>query len=126
MKILVACEESQTVCIEFRKLGHEAFSCDIQPCSGGHPKWHIQGDVIPLLKEKWGEKNHHPLTWFSIIGEKYGEMCKAFNQYYLVGDAETSDFNHFEDMQREAIQVAASCVAMLECIDRQAEKGLAP
>ena len=53
MKILVACEESQAVTIELRKLGHEAYSCDILPCSGGHPEWHIQQDVTPLLKEKW-------------------------------------------------------------------------
>lgn len=49
MNILVACEESQAVCKEFRKLGHEAYSCDIVSCSGGHPEWHIQGDVLPLL-----------------------------------------------------------------------------
>lgn len=49
MKVLIACEESQTVCIEFRKLGHEAYSCDIQDCSGGHPEWHIQKDVLSLL-----------------------------------------------------------------------------
>lgn len=53
MKVLVACEESQAVTIEFRKLGHEAYSCDIEPCSGGHPEWHLQQDVIPLLKENW-------------------------------------------------------------------------
>ena len=46
MKILIACEESQTVCKAFRKKGHEAYSCDIQECSGGHPEWHIQGDAI--------------------------------------------------------------------------------
>lgn len=49
MKVLVACEESQRVCTEFRKRGHEAFSCDLQPCSGGHPEWHIQDDVLPIL-----------------------------------------------------------------------------
>lgn len=49
MKVLVACEESQRVCTAFRERGHEAFSCDILECSGGHPEWHIQGDVIPLL-----------------------------------------------------------------------------
>jgi len=49
MKILIACEESQAVCKEFRKLGHEAFSCDILPCSGGHPEWHIQGDVLEIM-----------------------------------------------------------------------------
>lgn len=53
MKILVACEESQAVTIELRRLGHEAYSCDILPCSGGHPEWHLQQDVIPLLREKW-------------------------------------------------------------------------
>ena len=49
MNVLVACEESQQVCKAFRAHGHNAFSCDIQECSGGHPEWHIQGDVLPLL-----------------------------------------------------------------------------
>lgn len=49
MKVLVACEESQRVCTAFREKGHEAYSCDLQPCSGGHPEWHIMQDVIPLL-----------------------------------------------------------------------------
>jgi hypothetical protein len=49
MKILVACEESQAVTIEMRKLGHEAFSCDLQGCSGGHPEWHILGDALELI-----------------------------------------------------------------------------
>lgn len=49
MNILIACEESQSVCKEFRKRGHNAFSCDILEPSGGHPEWHIQDDVLPLL-----------------------------------------------------------------------------
>ena len=49
MNVLIACEESQAVCKEFRRLGHNAFSCDIQECSGGHPEWHIKQDVLPLL-----------------------------------------------------------------------------
>ena len=49
MKVLVACEESQAVCKAFRKKGHEAYSCDIIECSGGHPEWHIMQDVLPLL-----------------------------------------------------------------------------
>jgi len=52
MKILVACEESQAVTIELRRLGHEAYSCDIEPCSGGHPEWHIQQNVLSLLNGK--------------------------------------------------------------------------
>ena len=53
MRVLVACEESQTVTKELRRLGHEAYSCDVQECSGGHPEWHLQQDVIPLLAEPW-------------------------------------------------------------------------
>lgn len=49
MNVLIACEESQRVCQAFRDKGHRAFSADIQECSGGHPEWHILGDVIPLL-----------------------------------------------------------------------------
>ena len=49
MNVLVACEESQRVCTAFREKGHNAFSCDILPCSGGHPEWHIQGDVLKIL-----------------------------------------------------------------------------
>ncbi|MBQ7291062.1 MAG: hypothetical protein IJW76_04995, partial [Clostridia bacterium] len=82
MKILIACEESQTDCKAFRERGHEAFSCDIQECSGGRPEWHIQGDVLPLLKEKWDLIIAHPpctyLTttgnrWFNV--ERYGEKA---------------------------------------------------
>ena len=49
MNVLVACEESQRVCMAFRERGHEAYSCDIQECSGGHPEWHIKGDVLPII-----------------------------------------------------------------------------
>lgn len=49
MKVLVACEESQRVCMAFREKGHEAYSCDIVDQSGGHPEWHIMADVLPLL-----------------------------------------------------------------------------
>jgi len=52
-RILIACEESQAVTIAFRELGHEAYSCDIEPCSGRHPEWHLQQDVIPLLDDYW-------------------------------------------------------------------------
>ena len=73
MKILVACEESQAVTIELRKLGHEAYSCDIIPCSGGHPEWHIMQDVLPLLNGdccfKTADDKQHFITgkWDMII-----------------------------------------------------------
>jgi hypothetical protein len=53
MNVLVACEESQRVCTAFREKGHNAFSCDIQECSGGHPEWHIQGDVLKILNPSY-------------------------------------------------------------------------
>lgn len=53
MLVLVACEESQAVTVELRKKGITAYSCDILPCSGGHPEWHLQGNVIPLLSKHW-------------------------------------------------------------------------
>ena len=60
MKILVACEESQTVTKALRELGHEAYSCDLLPGSGGHPEWHHTGDVIPLLKNGYDMMIAHP------------------------------------------------------------------
>lgn len=53
MRVLIACEESQAVCIAFRGKGHEAYSCDTQECSGGHPEWHLRVDALELLKMKW-------------------------------------------------------------------------
>jgi hypothetical protein len=52
MKILIGCEESQAVCKEFRRLGHEAFSCDLQECSGGHPEWHFKMDIFKVIKKE--------------------------------------------------------------------------
>ena len=60
MKILIACEESQTVCIAFRERGHEAYSADTQDCSGGHPEWHIKGDVLQRLNDGWDMMIAHP------------------------------------------------------------------
>lgn len=70
MKILVACEESQAITIELRKLGHQAYSCDILDCSGGHPQWHIKGDAIT---EAYSGKYdmmiaHPPCTYLSVSG----------------------------------------------------------
>ena len=73
MKVLVACEESQAVTKQLRRLGHEAFSCDIEKCSGGHPEWHIMCDVIPLLNGDCafntmdGENHYISGRWDMII-----------------------------------------------------------
>lgn len=72
MKVLVACEESQAVCIAFRELGHEAYSCDIQPCSGGHPEWHLQVDALEMLKLKWDLIiAHPPCTYLTNAGARW-------------------------------------------------------
>lgn len=74
MKVLVACEESQAVCKEFRRLGHEAYSCDVIECSGGHPEWHIKDDVLKYINGKqaifWtsdGVGHITPKRWDMII-----------------------------------------------------------
>lgn len=72
MNVLIACEESQTSCIEFRKLGHNAYSCDIQACSGGFPEWHIKGDCLSLIDGFCSfftsdGVNHYISSWDLII-----------------------------------------------------------
>jgi hypothetical protein len=69
MRVLIACEESQAVTKEFRKLGHEAFSCDILPCSGGHPEWHYQQDVFEVINMGWDLMiAHPPCTYLAVSG----------------------------------------------------------
>ena len=74
-KVLIACEESQAVCIEFRKLGIEAYSCDILNCSGGHPEWHIQGNVLDQLNKGWHMMiAFPPCTHLAASGAKHFEQ----------------------------------------------------
>lgn len=103
MKVLVACEESQRVCAEFRRLGHEAYSCDIQECSGGHPEWHIQDDALAYINgyamfytadgkehcipEEWDLLiAHPPCTYLSNVGAT--RLCKVI------------DGKHYVDLER--------------------------
>lgn len=77
MKVLVACEESQAVTKELRRLGHEAYSCDIVPCSGGHPEWHLQVDATELLKMQWDMIiAFPPCTHLAVSGARYFEQKK--------------------------------------------------
>lgn len=73
MKILVAGEESQAITIAFRNKGHEAYSCDLQDCSGGHPEWHIKGDYIPIIKSRiWDLIIYHPdCTYMAVSGNRW-------------------------------------------------------
>lgn len=73
MNVLIGCEKSQTVCIEFRKLGHEAFSCDLQECSGNYPEWHLQTDIFDAIKLKdWDFIGLHPVcTKMTLSGNRH-------------------------------------------------------
>ena len=74
-RILIACEESQAVCIEFRKLGHEAFSCDIQESSGGHPEWHYQQDIFEVIDKGWDMMiAFPPCTHLAVSGARHFEQ----------------------------------------------------
>ena len=85
MRVLVACEESQEVCKAFRALGHEAYSCDIEPCSGGHPEWHLQVDALELLKMRWDMiLAFPPCTYLSNAGAKHLFRGGVLNQEALV------------------------------------------
>ena len=77
LRVLVACEESQEVCKAFRELGHEAFSCDTLPCSGGHPEWHIQDDVLKHLDDGWDLMiAHPPCTHLAVSGAAWFKYKK--------------------------------------------------
>ena len=99
MKVLVACEESQRVCTEFRKLGHEAYSCDIEPCSGGHPEWHIQDDVLPLLNGNCDFKTVNG-DMYHLIGK--WDMIIAFPPCTHLA---VSGSRHFEEKRLDGRQI---------------------
>ena len=124
MKVLVACEESQRVCEAFRKEGFETYSCDLIDCSGGHPEWHIQQDVIPLIDGKCtfktndGTKHyidrwdliiaHPPCTYLTVTGnkwfniEKYGDKAR---ERYRLRDRDINFFMSFINADCDHIAV---------------------
>lgn len=93
MKVLVACEESQEVCKAFRALGHEAYSCDIEPCSGGHPEWHLRCDALELLKIQWDMiLAFPPCTYLSNAGAKHLFRGGILNQERYQKGLEAKEF----------------------------------
>lgn len=107
-RVLVACEESQAVTIQLRALGHEAYSCDLYECSGGHPEWHIQGDVTPLLKEHWDMIiAFPPCTYLSGAGaiHYYGKKAKNVPQRVEKGIAARDFFLMFYNADCQKICV---------------------
>ena len=109
MNVLIACEESQAVCKAFREKGHNAFSCDILPCSGGHPEWHIQDDVLNILDGdcifttsdgvdkyitgKWDLIiAHPPCTYLSNAGARFLYPKGILNEERLAKGLEAKEF----------------------------------
>lgn len=120
MNVLVACEESQEVCKAFRERGHRAFSCDLEPCSGGHPEWHIQADCIPLLNGDCSFKTadththtqrgqwdliiaHPPCTYLTVTGNRWFNVARY-------GDAARERLANREDAAEFFMQIVnAKC-----------------
>lgn len=93
MRVLVACEESQEVCKAFRARGHEAYSCDIQDCSGGHPEWHIKGDALQLLDQQWDLIiAHPPCTYLTNAGAVRLRVNGEINQERMAKAIEAKEF----------------------------------
>ena len=125
MKVLITHEESQTVCKEFRLLGHEAYSCDLLPCSGGHPEWHIQadvfdvlnpfnfffnaqnGDLIEMTYRKWDFVGMHP---------ECTRLTVAANKYY--GAKYADRFPNIHEQRAEAVEHFLKCAKVLENIGK--------
>lgn len=121
MNVLIACEESQRVCVAFRKRGHNAYSCDIQECSGGHPEWHIQENVLEIINgncvfvtmdgklhkdishSEWDIIiAHPPCTYLTVTGnrwfniEKYGDKAKERHEKRIQAFQFFMEFIHAE------------------------------
>jgi site-specific DNA-cytosine methylase len=127
MKVLVACEESQAVCKAFRERGHEAFSCDIIECSGGHPEWHIHGDVLKVLNPKQISSSFYGIVFKTMDGTAHRvdgkwdliiahppctRLCSSGQRWLYWGDMEYKALKLAE--QRAAI-VFFMRIALADC-----------
>lgn len=115
MNVLVACEESQEVCKAFREKGHEAFSCDIQPCSGGHPEWHIMGDVLQYING-----NCQFFTWGGVWHNIHGAWDLLI-AHPPCTDLAVSGARWFREKQMDYRQQKA-CVFFMQMILSNAER----
>ena len=111
MKVLVACEESQAVTKEFRLLGHEAYSCDILDCSGGHPEWHLKKDLSEVIKDKWDMIiAFPPCTYLTVSGLHWNKR----NQGRAKKTEEAIDFFMMfanADCDKIAIENPVGCIS---------------
>lgn len=120
VRVLVACEESQRVCTEFRRLGCEAYSCDIEPCSGGHPEWHIQADVLPLLN---GDHSFRTVDGTRHTVDGKWDMIIAFPPCTYMTNAGAVRMRVNGELVRERYQKAMEAKAFfLRIMDADCEK----
>lgn len=110
MRVLVACEESQEVCKAFRVRGHEAYSCDIQACSGGHPEWHIMLDAVEVAYTgQWDLMiAHPPCTYLCVAGAQYLHDVvvnpRRPGDHILIGDARRSAMRSASEFFKQLLQ----------------------
>lgn len=144
MKILIACEESQTVCKEMRRLEHECYSCDIIECSGGYPEWHIMQDVLPLLNGNCTFKTmndvehtidgkwdmiiaHPPCTYLTLAGNKWykPEFAERFPNRLIQRQQAVDFFMKFviADCERIAIE---NPVGIMSSVYRKPDQYIEP
>lgn len=119
MNVLIACEESQRVCIAFREKGHNAFSCDVLPCSGGHPEWHIQGDVLQILNgscqffTQRGERHFIGRQWDMIIAHPpCTRLCTTSQRWLYFGD---NEYKSRKIREQQAAIVFFMMIALADC-----------
>ena len=134
LSILVGCEESQAVCIELRKLGHDAYSCDLQKCSGGHPEWHLQMDIFEAIKlKKWDAGIFFPTcTYLTISANKWYKDQTPGKSTTLVGverrNARIEAIKFFMDLYNCAIPKIAieNPIGVMSSVFRKPDQVLQP
>ena len=123
MRVLVACEESQAVTKEFRKRGHEAYSCDLLPCSGGHPEWHLQADALELAKMGWDMViAFPPCTNLAVSGARWFDE-KRRNGSQLMGEGFFLAFTALDHVPKVAIE---NPVGVMSSVYRKPDQVIQP
>ena len=119
MNILIACEESQRVCTAYREIGHVAFSCDLLPCSGGHPEWHIQGDVLAVINGRCtfttadGAVHHINGKWDLIIAHPpCTRLCTTSQRWLYFG---TQEYRSQKIREQQKAIVFFMMIALADC-----------
>ena len=122
MRVLVACEESQVVTKAFRRIGHEAFSCDILPCSGGRPEWHYQNNVFDVINEGWDLMiAFPPCTHLACSGARWFEKKRSNGE-------QKNAIKFFLDLANADIKMKAveNPVGIMSTIFREPEQSIHP